>query len=977
MSLSSRQMAIVNPPPPEYINAKKNGRLTNQLQYLQKVVLKALWRHSFSWPFQQPVDAAKLKLPDYYSIIKKPMDLSTIKKRLEHKYYVKSSECVEDLKTMFTNCYLYNKPGDDIVLMAQALEKLFMQKMSQMPSEEQVIGGKERKRKGTQPSSGVSAIKEKPSPKASEMIVKQQMIPSSVCPQTSLSPLHMAKAAPLSCTTQAVTQVKRGVKRKADTTTPTTSIVTASSESSPTLVEHKSAKIPLLKEKVVKNIVPDSQQQYKVVKSIKLTEQLKYCNEILKEMFAKKHLAYAWPFYKPVDVTALGLHNYYDVVKSPMDLGTIKKKMDNQEYKDAHEFAADVRLMFMNCYKYNPPDHEVVTMARTLQDVFEMQFAKIPDEPIERMPICYIKKDITKAYCRESSSDASSEDNSSEESPDERVQHLAKLQEQLKAVHQQLQVLSQVPYHKLKKKNERSKREKRKEKKKFINKDESQRKNFKQIKLKKKLKNSQPKKAKQQILTYKSEDEDNAKPMNYDEKRQLSLDINKLPGDKLGRVVHIIESREPSLRNSNPDEIEIDFETLKASTLRELEKYVMACLRKRPRKFHAKKIMKSKEELHSQKKQELEKRLLDVSNRLNSRKRQTKSEKTQLPKAAGGATRLSESSSSSGGGSSSSGSGSSSSDSSSSDSSDSESETFPILTGIRQSGSPSKEKMKTLSSCRILNQDLLVPKKHQEPQQLQILQSLPPAQISISPSSLPEIMSSVDITSLWQNAPDVLTFEAFTPILSVSEQTSFSGDGKNECTSIVNAGKSTLLITTMWEGLNSNTVKKEERASEQPGAAAFGQTALGPRVPEPELPTPTKKDIKIKNVHSWTSLGKTVTTSVLPKSSDDLFRQFRKAAMEKEVKTRKQLGQDPKEPNTHPDKHRHFDKNPNKIQNECYPEDQKPHPAPLEVQDPRLIKDRNLARKKEQERRRREAMASTIDMNLQSDIMMTFEENLD
>ena len=55
-------------------------------------------------------------------------------------------------------------------------------------------------------------------------------------------------------------------------------------------------------------------------------------------------------------------------------------------------------------------------------------------------------------------------------------------------------------------------------------------------------------------------------------------------GDKLGRVVHIIQTREASLRNSNPDEIEIDFETLKPSTLRELEKYVMSCLKKRPRK---------------------------------------------------------------------------------------------------------------------------------------------------------------------------------------------------------------------------------------------------------------------------------------------------------------------------------------------------------------------------------------------------------
>ena len=72
--------------------------------------------------------------------------------------------------------------------------------------------------------------------------------------------------------------------------------------------------------------------------------------------------------------------------------------------------------------------------------------------------------------------------------------------------------------------------------------------------------------------------------MTYDEKRQLSLDINKLPGDKLGKVVQIIQQREPALRDSNPDEIEIDFETLKPSTLRALESFVATSLRKRPRK---------------------------------------------------------------------------------------------------------------------------------------------------------------------------------------------------------------------------------------------------------------------------------------------------------------------------------------------------------------------------------------------------------
>ena len=41
--------------------------------------------------------------------------------------------------------------------------------------------------------------------------------------------------------------------------------------------------------------------------------------------------------------------------------------MDERKYHDTQAFAADVRLIFSNCYKYNPPDHEVVAMARKLQ----------------------------------------------------------------------------------------------------------------------------------------------------------------------------------------------------------------------------------------------------------------------------------------------------------------------------------------------------------------------------------------------------------------------------------------------------------------------------------------------------------------------------------------------------------------------------------------------------------------------------------
>ncbi|XP_008152968.2 bromodomain testis-specific protein [Eptesicus fuscus] len=920
MSLPSRQIAIINPPPPEYINTKKNGRLTNQLQYLQKVVLKALWKHSFSWPFQQPVDAVKLELPDYYTIIKNPMDLSTIKKRLENKYYVQASECIEDFRTMFSNCYLYNKPGDDIVLMVQALENLFKQKLLQMPKVEQVVGGKERIKKGTQQNVAVSSVKEKQSLKGSEKVFKQQVSPF-IFPETS-TPLSMAQGAPPNSTSQTVAQVTKGVKRKADTTTPTTLVVKASGEPSPALTGKKTAKMPPVKESGGKNVLPNSQQQYKV----KVTEPLRHCSEILKELFAKKHFPYAWPFYNPVDVNALGLHNYYDIVKNPMDLGTIKRKMDNQEYNDAYEFAADVRLMFMNCYRYNPPDHEVVTMARMLQDVFEMHFAKIPDEPVESKPVYNIKTDTTKPLGRESSTETSSEDNSSDDSEDEKAQCIANIQEQIKAVHQQLQVLSQVPHHKLKKKNDKSKQEKKKEK--VNNTDENPKKKFKQMKSKEKSKINEPKKRQQPVLALKYEDEDNAKPMSHDEKRRLSLDINKLPGEKLEKVVHIIHSREPSLRNSNHEEIEIDFETLKTTTLRELEKYVAACLRKRPLKPRGKKIMKSNEEFHAQKKQELEKRLLDVNNQLNSRKCQTKSKKTPSSTAVVGiGSRLTDSSSSS------SESESSSSGSVSSDSSDSESEMLPKFTEVKQNGSPSKEKVKIQSS----------------------MQDITSSTIALFHQSTHSSGTAPDHYQLAINHQE-LEYKQSVENISPLQILPPSGDYENHFN----------------------------------GLTVMHQSGDDTMVVESECQVSVQKDIKIKNADSWKSLGKPVKTSGVRKSSDELFNQFRKAAIEKEVKARtqelirKHLEQNTKEPKVFQENQRHpgstLEPFSNKMPNKCLGDKQKEHQKSLEAQENSrlgLLKDRNLAREREQERRRREAMAGTIDMTLQRDIMTMFENNFD
>ncbi|XP_047236425.1 bromodomain-containing protein 3-like isoform X1 [Girardinichthys multiradiatus] len=623
---------ITNPPPPEVSNPNKPGRKTNQLQYMQNVVVKTLWKHQFAWPFYQPVDAIKLCLWDYHKVIKNPMDMGTIKKRLENNYYWSASEAMQDFNTMFTNCYIYNKPTDDIVLMAQALEKIFLQKVAQMPQEEVALlppapkGKKSKQPAATtvsqQAESSASPPASYPSPSQSQTPV----ISTTPTPVPATSPVSAPQPpAPMMPSAQPVVKQKKGVKRKADTTTPTTSAISAGRADSPSAPDAKPVKLASSRREAAARPAKTRRETVEEVaggdgavggvgagvrKGGKLGEQMKHCDAILKEMLSKKHAAYAWPFYKPVDAEALELHDYHDIIKHPMDLSTVRKKMDKGEYSDPQSFATDVRLMFSNCYKYNPPDHEVVAMARKLQDVFEMRFAKIPDEGLE-VSVPSTTPVVSKSTASSDSSNNSSSDESSD-SEEERATRLAELQEQvgaadqsqLKAVHEQLAVLSQAPVSKPKKKKEKKDKEKKKDKDKGnkakIEEEKKPKAGAQQPKAANQKKaparkaNStvtatrQPKKANKTSgggSANGDDGEESSLPMSYDEKRQLSLDINRLPGEKLGRVVHIIQSREPSLRDSNPDEIEIDFETLKPSTLRELERYVKSCLQKKQRKL--------------------------------------------------------------------------------------------------------------------------------------------------------------------------------------------------------------------------------------------------------------------------------------------------------------------------------------------------------------------------------------------------------
>lgn len=87
---------------------------TNQLQYIKKSIFPAVWKHADAWPFYTPVDPNKHNCPDYFSIIQKPMDLGTIKSKLNGGMYSCSQQCISDFELMFDNCFNYNRGKNEV-----------------------------------------------------------------------------------------------------------------------------------------------------------------------------------------------------------------------------------------------------------------------------------------------------------------------------------------------------------------------------------------------------------------------------------------------------------------------------------------------------------------------------------------------------------------------------------------------------------------------------------------------------------------------------------------------------------------------------------------------------------------------------------------------------------------------------------------------------------------------------------------------
>uniref|UniRef100_A0A915AHH8 Bromodomain-containing protein 2 n=1 Tax=Parascaris univalens TaxID=6257 RepID=A0A915AHH8_PARUN len=1064
----------------------KPTRHTNQLEFILKEVLKPAMRHKHAWPFTKPVDAVRLSLPDYHKVIKRPMDMNTIEKRLRNVYYYSAKDCMQDIMTLFNNCYTYNSPECGVYAMARTLERFILERLAAMPTEEVEIARPTTKRGGVGKAAkkggggrGGSTARGAAASRESSVSVQKGIADSSSVldnvsdgapvPAVSSAPLDDVHPSPsvssasVPAPVQPVIQSKKGVKRKADTTTSFGEESTGGKVST----RRESGRPPKKP-----NYFIDYNQLKPRFKG-KWTEQMKYCQRIISELFSKKCKSFTWPFLEPVDVEGLKLHDYYDIVKQPMDLGTIRRKMEAKQYASPEEMREDLLLVCENCFKYNPPSDPVHQHGKTLQKYFEEKWRQMPEEPMPEPEPQLCASGLAGSHHAGAATGAKEEplvagvpliplDISGVVDNDDHIdlilfalqaeqtkfqERIAELQRHCKEIfslrikrreaqadHKPVPVLSAATVNMLqslvttpftfltsgdaaplllpsttispgpsvhpptivpppsKKKPGRPARnyhattpassvtqrlnpavvpemspstEREMHLKREIgspvpakastthrpaaenpvaqapaampprgvnalqaagaqiasqkgmppepivatqpskkrgrqpgSKNKPKTEPSQQTALPPVVQHQPPPRRVREDYDFDSDDERSAEPMSYDEKRQLSLDINKLPGDKLSSVVSIIESRE-ALRDFNPEEIEIDFETLKPTTLRELEAFVAACLKKKPRKPYTPKSQKDVDN----KKRELEEKIKGLGGVVTSAPPSAQNGgRAKTGVARGGEASSSESSSSD----------DSSSDSSSSDSSDSESE----------HGNNEQQQQPTQAPPRVEKPpqpELLKEKKEVASLLPQIAAPQPPQRTA------PPL------------APPVAAVQPPTPASAIIKEEKKDGILSH---SHMHSGAAPLLTTT-------------PQAAPGIGGSILDQL-LPAKQNEMDDKTSTKK------LGGWDNLAKKSQSGALSVDTSTQFELFRKQAKEKEEK-RKQL-------KVEEERRRRLKEQEERERAKDQHSTSSQNSVDLEQQ-----RQQELMRQREQERRRREAMTTGGDVTSQMDLMLNFE----
>ncbi|KAI7901743.1 Bromodomain-containing protein [Cokeromyces recurvatus] len=491
----------------------KSNMTRDQIKYCG-AIMRNLKKHRDAAPFLHPVDYVKLNVPDYPKIIKYPMDLMTVDQKLMSAQYDAVEEFINDIRLIFNNCYKFNGPEAMISMLCQNVESAFEKSLRQMP----------------------------PS--------KDSATPRSMSPF--FDDDH-----------DKIKRRKNNIKTNENKSSLSTHMLRrASEESRPKREVHpppsKDYPEPILKRRNNNN------------NPRKNDLQMKFCAQTLKELKKNKYRDINYPFLAPVDVVALNIPDYVDIIKHPMDLSTIERKLNEGDYEDPKQFEQDIRLMFNNCYTYNPPNLPVYKMGRELEKVFDEKWTQRPSTPVPTPMTEEAFEDIQEEEEEEGrrrrtggggggvvveEEEEEEDEEMGGDSDFERDQKIAELERHIATISQQIASI---------------KSQKRRRSEKTIGRRQS----------KPTLKEKKPVKERKRRVTKKKERQQTTKSgeefpeFTFDQKKDLSEQINNLTGERLSTVVNIIQSSMPNLNGQGQDEIVLDIDSLDRRTLHRLHEFV-------------------------------------------------------------------------------------------------------------------------------------------------------------------------------------------------------------------------------------------------------------------------------------------------------------------------------------------------------------------------------------------------------------------
>ena len=295
----------------------------NQQKFLM-ALLRQVKKSKDAAPFREPVDPIRLNIPRYFEIIDRPMDLSTIEKKLVSGAYPVVQAVVDDFNLMVDNCIKFNGLDNPVTRMGNNIQATFEKGMKTLPPEHTP-----------------------PPPKPVAPIVAPIAAPP--------KPKIPAAAPPARRPSGAFPPIRR-------------ESLTADGRPKREIKPPPERDIPMDKPRLRK----------------KNAVELRFCQNVMRELQKKVHEPYSYPFLVPVDPIVLNIPDYFKIIKNPMDLGTIDTKLKEQQYTSADEFYADVKLVFKNCYKYNGNDSPVAGLAKQLEKVFDKKWLEKPEEPPEK-----------------------------------------------------------------------------------------------------------------------------------------------------------------------------------------------------------------------------------------------------------------------------------------------------------------------------------------------------------------------------------------------------------------------------------------------------------------------------------------------------------------------------------------------------------------------------------------------------------------